>query len=284
MSAVTKEVVLNTFSPSMIGPNKVVAFIGKRKSGKSFLMEDICYHLRSIPEAIIWSSTEEGNETWGRHFPGLYIHTIYNPDTLRAVYERQKQKAAKRRREGKQGVPDAQRTRVTPVLLILEDQSFNKSIFRCPVLAEVLMNGRHYGMTLFITTQYSRSITVELRSQFDFVFCCLEKFVQNRKRLYEDYFGVFPTFDSFNQIMMQCTSDFGCLVMNNISRSCDIDKSVYYYKAKDWGDYKFGSRAYWLFHYMNYKDEDEEESAPDPFEQLKPKSRTKITVGIRGCK
>ena len=223
--------------------------------------------------------------TWGRHFPDLYIHAAYDPDTLRSVYDRQKNKAAKRRREAKAGVPENKRTKVTPVLLIVEDQSFNKSIFRCPMLAEVMMNGRHYGITLFVTTQYSRSIPTELRAQFDYIFCCLEKFVQNRKRLYEDYFGVFPTFHSFNKIMMDCTEDFGCLVMNNRSRSCKIKDSVYYYKAKDRGAYKFGSRAYWLHHFMHYREEDdEEELTPDPFEQLKPKSLVKISTEIRKLK
>ena len=275
------EVVLNTLDPRTIGPNRTVLFIGKRGSGKTFLMEDICYFERQIPEAVIWSSTEEGNETWGRHFPDLYIHPAYDPDTLQAIYNRQTDKAKKRRREARLGVPEHKRTKVTPVLLIVEDQSFKKSIFRCPVLAEVCMNGRHYGITLFVTTQYSRSVPTEIRSQFDYIFCCLEKFVQNRKRLYEDYFGVFPNFHSFNEVMMACTDNFGCIVMNNQSRSCKIQDSVFYYRAKDRGSYKFGSRAYWLHHFMHYREEDDEEPVPDPFDLLKPKSQRRISTRVR---
>lgn len=277
----TTEVVLNTFNPRRIGQNRVIVYIGKRGSGKTFVMEDNVFFLRHIPEAVIFSSTEEGNETWGRHFPDLYIHPDYESDILRGIFNRQKDKAAKRRREGRRGVPETQRTRVTPILIIVEDQSYKKSIFNCPVLREILMNGRHYGMTLLITTQYSRSINAELRAQFDFVVCCLEKFVNNRKRLYEDYFGVFPTFPSFNQVMMQCTDNFGCLVMDNTTRSCKIQDSVFYYKARNRGDYKFGSHSYWLHHFMHYQDEDAEEPLPDPFDQLKPKSHAKISTRIR---
>lgn len=259
----SKEVVLDTLDPRRIGTNRVMVFIGKRGAGKTFLMEDICYfYARTIPVAVIWSETEEGNETWGRHFPDYFIHTSYDAQRLQLIYNRQFRMARRRRREADAGVPEAKRTRVTPILLILEDQSFRKSIFHCPVLAKVIMNGRHYGITMMITTQYSRSITREMRSQFDYVFCCIEKFFQLRKSLHEDYFGVFEKFETFNQVMMQCTRDFGCLVLDNVSRSCDVRDSVFFYKAKDRGPYKFGSRAYWLFHFMHYKqnyDDDDDE-------------------------
>lgn len=279
LSRPTAELVIDTFDPRRIGQNRVVVFIGKRGAGKTFLMEDICYFLRNIPEAVIWSATEEGNETWGRHFPGIYIHSRYDADKLAAIYQRQRKKARQRRREAAHGVPPERCTRVTPILVIIEDQAFQKSIFRCPTLAEVLMNGRHYGMTVFITTQYSRSIGPDLRSQFDFVFCCLEKMVQNRRRLYEDYFGVFPDFNSFDQVMMQCTSNFGCLVMDNTSRTCDVRKSVFYYRARDRGDYKFGSPAYWLYHYMHYQDEEENDESHEPL--LRLRSRPTIRTHVR---
>lgn len=280
----TTEVVLNTFDPRTIGQNRVIVYIGKRGSGKTFVMEDHVYYMRQIPEGVVFSASEEGNETWGKHFPDLYIHTNYDSDVLLGIFNRQKDKAAKRRREGRRGVPEAQRTRVSPILIIVEDQSFKKSIFNCPVMREVLMNGRHYGITLLITTQYSRSINAEMRSQFDFVICCLEKFFNNRRRLFEDYFGVFPNFGSFNQVMMQCTENFGCLIMNNITRSCKIQDSVFYYKAKDHGDYKFGSRAYWLHHFMAYRDEDEATPLPNPFELLQPKSQVTVSTRVVGKK
>lgn len=265
----TAEVVLDTFNPATIGVDRALLFIGKRDSGKTFIMKAVCYALsRKIPEAVIFSTTEEGNGAWGKNFPPIYIHGSYNPEILQGIYDRQK----KRRKQNT----------MTPILVILEDQSFDKSIFRCPVLANILMNGRHYDIMMMISTQYCRSVTTDLRSQFDFVFCCLEKIVANRKRLYEDYFGVFPTFESFNEVMMNCTANYGCLVMNNVTRSCAIQDSVFYFKAKDHGNYKFGSRAYWLFHYMHYKEEEDAEDAPpDPFDILRPKSRVKVSTRVR---
>ena len=74
--------------------------------------------------------------------------------------------------------------------------------------------------------QYSLGIQPELRSNFDFVFLLGEDFINNRKKLYEHYAGMFPTRDIFEQVFLQVTDNYGCMVINNRLRSSDIKLKV----------------------------------------------------------
>ena len=74
-------------------------------------------------------------------------------------------------------------------------------------------------MLFIITMQYSLGIPPSLRTNVDYIFILRENIVSNRKRLYEQYAGMFPTFESFAQIMDQCTENYECLVINNNAKS-----------------------------------------------------------------
>jgi hypothetical protein len=51
------------------------------------------------------------------------------------------------------------------------------------------------------------------------VFILREPNISNRKRLYEQYAGIFPSFEIFCQVMDQCTENFECLVIDNTAQS-----------------------------------------------------------------
>ena len=66
--------------------------------------------------------------------------------------------------------------------------------------------------------QYALGVPPNLRTNIDFVFILRENYVSNRKRLYEHYAGMFPTFEIFCQVMDQCTEDYNCLVIDNSAK------------------------------------------------------------------
>ena len=95
----------------------------------------------------------------------------------------------------------------------------------------LFMNGRHFKIMFIITMQYALGIPPNLRTNVDFVFILRENFVNNRKRLYDHYAGMFPTFEMFCQVMDQCTENFECLVINNNAKSNKLEDQVFWYKA-----------------------------------------------------
>ena len=56
----------------------VVVLIGRRDTGKSFLVRDLLYHHRNIPLGTVISGTEAGNGFYSQHVPKLFIHEEYN--------------------------------------------------------------------------------------------------------------------------------------------------------------------------------------------------------------
>jgi hypothetical protein len=106
--------------------------------------------------------------------------------------------------------------------------------------------------------QYALGIPPNLRTNVDFVFILRENFVNNRKRLYDHYAGMFPTFEMFCQVMDQCTENFECLVINNNAKSNKLEDQVFWYKASDHDDFILGAQEYWDYASQNTGDTREE--------------------------
>jgi hypothetical protein len=93
--------------------------------------------------------------------------------------------------------------------------------------------------------QYPLGITPNLRTNVDFVFILRENILGNRKRIYENYAGMFPTFEMFCQFMDQCTENYECLVICNSSPSNKLDDQVFWYKASDHPAFHLCSDSLW---------------------------------------
>ena len=60
----------------------VVVLIGRRDTGKSFLVRDLLFHHRDIPLGTVISGTEAGNGFYSEHVPKLFIHDEYSSSIL----------------------------------------------------------------------------------------------------------------------------------------------------------------------------------------------------------
>ena len=116
------------------------------------------------------------------------------------------------------------------------------------------MNGRHYKILFLITMQFALGIPPNLRGNIDYVFILRENYISNRKRIYDHYAGMFPTFEIFCQVMDQCTENYECLVIDNTSKSNKIEDQVYWYKASPHESFKIGAPEFWQHHSNNYND------------------------------
>lgn len=231
---------LKKFDPSKIGNDKVCLFIGKRGTGKSTLVTDIMYHKKnSIPMGVVMSATEEGNHYYSKYVPDLFVHGCYNRETLEKVIESQRQKLI---RFG----------RVDPVFVLLDDCMYDRGFLKDECIRTLFMNGRHWKIFFLLTTQYCMDLPPALRTNVDYVFCLRENVIQNREKLYKAFFGVFPTFHVFQQVMDACTENFECLVIDNTSRSNNLEDCVFYYKAQLRPTFRMGSEAWWSYHSKNY--------------------------------
>jgi hypothetical protein len=86
-----------------------------------------------------------------------------------------------------------------------------------------------------------------MRSNFDYIFLCAEDIVDNRKRLYQDYAGIFPDLKLFLKAFMEITKDYGVMVINNrIKNSNNLKDRVFWYRAKNRESevFQVGSKKY----------------------------------------
>jgi hypothetical protein len=261
-----------TFKPNE-NKGPVIVLIGKRDTGKSFLVRDLLYYHQDIPIGTVISGTEEGNGFYGKMVPKLFIHNEYNTAIIENILKRQRTVLKQIKKEMEQ----YKRSTIDPrAFVILDDCLYDNTWAKDKMMRLLFMNGRHWKVMLVITMQYPLGIPPNLRTNIDFVFILRENYIANRKRIYENYAGMFPTFDAFCQVMDGCTENFECLVINNNSKSNKLQDQVFWYKAEAHGDFRLGSKEFWDLS-KNIPSDDEEEKY-DPDSVKKRGGGPKITV------
>jgi hypothetical protein len=251
----------------------VVVLIGKRDTGKSFLVRDLLYYQQDIPIGTVISGTEEGNGFYAKMVPKLFVHNEYNTAIIENILKRQRTVLKQIKKE----IEAYKRSTIDPrAFVILDDCLFDATWTRDKMMRLLFMNGRHWKVMLVITMQYPLGIPPTLRTNIDYVFILRENYIANRRRIYENYAGMFPTFESFCQVMDQCTENYECLVINNNSKSNKLHDQVFWYKADNHGDFRLGSKEFWELS-KGLKDDDEEEQY-DPNAVKKRGAGPKISV------
>uniref|UniRef100_A0A6C0BSS2 Uncharacterized protein n=1 Tax=viral metagenome TaxID=1070528 RepID=A0A6C0BSS2_9ZZZZ len=246
----------------------VVVLIGRRDTGKSFLVRDLLYHHKNIPIGTVISGTEAGNGFYSKHVPKLFIHDEYNTSIIENILKRQKivLKGIKKDEE-----MHKRPTKIDPrAFVILDDCLYDGSWTKDKMMRLLFMNGRHWKVMLIITMQYPLGIPPNLRTNIDYVFILREPYINNRKRIWENYAGMFPTFESFTQVMDQCTENFECLVIDNNSKSNKIQEQIFWYKAQNHEDFKLGSKEYWELS-KDIDSDDDDTQAYNPRDNRKSK-------------
>jgi hypothetical protein len=112
-----------------------------------------------------------------------------------------------------------------------------------------------------------------LRTNIDYVFILREPVTNNRKRIYDNYAGMFPTFESFCQVMDQCTENYECLVIDNNCKSNKLSEQVFWYKAMPCPPFKMCAPELWKLK----GNDDEEEKKFDSAKAVKQQIHVKKT-------
>jgi hypothetical protein len=263
---------LRKFDISSITDDKVVVMIGKRNTGKSFLIKDLLYHNNSFQVGTVISGTESANGFYGEMVPKIFIHDEFKQSIIDNVVKRQQHVIKSLNEENtKYGG-----SKIDPrSFLILDDCLYDASWTKDKNVRALFMNGRHLKMFFIISMQYPLGIPPNLRTNIDYIFILRENIVANRKRIYDNYAGMFQNFEIFCQVMDQCTENYECLVIDNTTKSNKLEDNVFWYKASTHPSFKICNQQFWEMS-KNMKPEDSEEQY-DP-NVLKSKNRPKINV------
>lgn len=276
---------LNKFKIKSILPDATILCLGKRRSGKSFLVRDIFYNHRHIPCGVIFSGTEEANPFFGDFIPDSFIHSEYDPDLIQSILNKQKRKIKEAKVTGKS--PDG-KLNSNNKFVVLDDmlhdaQSWKKD----KTIKNIFYNGRHYNILFILTMQYAQAIPPDLRSNIDYIFIFNESSVANRKKIYDAYCGMIPSFDHFCNILDACTQNHECLVIKTSGNSSELSDQVFWYKAQAHENFQAGHKRFWNFHKDNYNaeyedDVDKHDEAVDKLKQKYAKTKKLKVIVSRG--
>ena len=128
--------------------------------------------------------------------------------------------------------------------------------------------------------QYPLGIPPDLRTQIDYTFIFRNNLIGNRKRIYENYAGMFPTFDIFCQVMDQCTENFECIVINNNAKSNRLEDQVFWYKAEPRGNFRIGANEFWALS-KQVCGADQDDDPEDEMFDAKTRKRAGPTIRVQ---
>ena len=259
---------LRRFNMDDLKDDSIVVAIGKRGTGKSTLTQDILYHHLDIPSGVVISPTETANGFYSSMVPPIFIHHKYTPEITAEIMKRQKT-LVKRIKAGEQIDNRA--------FFIMDDCLYDNSWKNDETIREIFMNGRHFKIFYILILQYVVGIPPQLRSNIDYVFLLRDNNMQNKRKIYDMFGGYFENFEMFNNVMDQCTENYGCVVIKLSSTSSRLEDSVFHYTADIPPPFRTCCDEAWEYNDQFYSEQGTEEEK-DYKEYYKKKNRVHLKV------
>jgi hypothetical protein len=194
-----------------------IVIIGKRATGKTSLVQDLipylrCRYIDAITpikqEYMCVSYSSECNE--------------YNENYVDNFVKRQRIQ-----------VDNAtSNTEVVSSCIIFDDCLLQNSCFNHNGIKALCMNSRCMKVTTITVMQCVMSLPNSFTANLDYIFIFGEHNLSNRRRLYQTYAYIFPTFKMFCDTLDDITREpYTCMVINMTKHSNDMTEKVFWYKA-----------------------------------------------------
>lgn len=221
--------------------NSKVFAIGNPGVGKTVVLADLIYkHRHELATGMLISAADDQNDSLVKVFPDIYRHEKMDTLLLRDFVNRQKL-------VGKTNCPYKR------AALAVDDSGYDKNFVNSKPMQYIMKVGRHADMFFLFAMHGAKGADRNIRPFIDYVFMGKEKSTASRKLLWEEYAGVIPTFDLFNDIMDVATEDHKFLVIDNKVDSNKMEDSVFWYKADYHPDgFSFGCQEYWDWANLRY--------------------------------
>lgn len=281
MVAEDSELTLKRFNPKKLEELRLdrnqgastVLFVGSKRTGKTTMIQDILYYVRNIPRGIIVTGSISSAESFSEFFPKEFIFDTIDKTMIRRLNDIISTQEDIRK-EGKASFGEY------TSLLLFDDCGYDKKFANEKVIKKIFMNGRHYNLFGCYSVQSCKSIGPDLRGNADFIFIHREPGVNERKKLWQEFASIIPTFKMFCDIMDVCTDNYGCLVIDKTTASNKISDSVFFYKAKyPARKFKMGCKEIWNFH--KKCEEKEKKENPNHHHNYNSKNKKKMPSKIK---
>jgi hypothetical protein len=131
-----------TFRPDE-NKGPVVVLIGRRDTGKTYLVRDLLFYHQDIPIGTVISGTEASNGFYKEHVPKLFIHDEYNSVLIENILRRQKTVL----KQVKTEMETYKRSTIDPrAFVIMDDCLYDQSWTRDKMMRLLFMNGKMFAV------------------------------------------------------------------------------------------------------------------------------------------
>ncbi len=230
---------IHRFDLKKIAAGSVILVLGDRGTGKTSMSIEILHALRKYPMGIVMAGSLDTVDEYKKHVPQTLIYDEYAPDALAKLLDAQDKRLRQYGRDN-----------LKPVFLILDDLMYDKTkINNDPRFKKVILNGRHYNITVIICAQYVKHVSAELRPNVDYIFTTYQKNQEQRKKIRTEFDVGFTSDKLFHDTMLRCTIDWGCMVLDKRSLGRGgLHESVFYLKAVFNRAFEIGPPILWRIH------------------------------------
>lgn len=233
-----RQVELRSFPIETMMTDRKILIVGRTGTGKSYLLEDILAHVyKNFDIGLAVSPTPASRAMLAKYIPDSLIYDEYDQDKIDQIVH-------------DIGVFN-ENGQYPRLFIILDDCMFDApGILKSKVMKEIHYNGRHKNIWFVNLTQYIIDVPKNLRAQIDYIFCLKENSMRNRQSLWENFFTCFDNFSDFCSALDVCTENKGCLVMDQTSKSQQLEDCVFWYQAqKHDTPVMMGNRDLWKLHW-----------------------------------
>ena len=183
----------------------LMLFSAKRNSGKSHAITWLLYRLcRRFSHIIIMTSTAF-NGHYEKFLTKQCIIPFFDEDKINQLFDRQKKLLSDKKRKPEH------------ILLVLDDIVSNTT-FKSPIFQRIACEGRHYLITVFITSQHYTKIPPIIRVNCDYI-AILGPQIKTMQQMIYDEFSInnYENIKDFMDRLKICTSDYGIFVIDNLT-------------------------------------------------------------------
>lgn len=233
---------LNPDNLNEIQPDKLALFFGKRRTGKSFAARWLIHTGRALFNSGLVLTNTDFNHYWQQYFPEDYVHK-FDPIILELLLAEQQKEMDSWIRAGR---PRSH----NPYKLIVLDDVVGQNFRYVDVINTFATRGRHFGLCVFLMTQYPKMINKAVKTNCDFAFVFFQQTGTEKEAIAEEFFSNVPRESAMAMIEEYTEVDLDSqqrelLVLDQMTPSRNLVQKVFLCEPNDPGEFIVGGPEFW---------------------------------------
>ena len=180
---------------------------GSRRIGKSIFLKWLLYYYRDEFDLAIVLTETPHNGFWQPMVGNMWVHEGWNPYLIVKLLEEQVKEKKKEQDSGG-------RHKMRKVLVILDDIIGDRNrIHEDSELNRLAVQGRHFGISVCLTTQDPKAIHPVLRNNTDVAIVFQQKNFRGKEALFNDFLNLFEKKRDAVDLLKRYTQNHDAIVV-----------------------------------------------------------------------